>query len=140
MKLSEIFEEIEVRPTAFLLLGPPKSGKSQWAEEKIKRTLDIVNLNIENYSDIEIRSDIFESCLDNKDNFIYEGFALKDYRVEKLLNKIKEKGYRVTLVHFNGSLNEDIKNIKKINKKIELIYEKFKDKFDNIIEVNNGHT
>lgn len=138
MKLSTILEEIEVRPAAYILLGPPKSGKTDWAKKKIKKNISIVNLNINNFKDIEIRSSILEDCLNKGKSFIYEGVALKDYRIEKLINKIKSKKYIIYLVKFDKKINEDYKVDKKLIKKIDFIYNQFKDKFDNIIEVNNG--
>ena len=137
MKLSDILQETKARPVAYILIGMPKSGKSTWATNKIKKNFGLVNLNIDKYEDIELRSDIFEHCLDSKKDFIYEGIALKDYRIEKLLARIKDNNYRTVLVYFKESLKEDleIKNINKLKKKIDYIYSTFKDKFDNIIEV-----
>lgn len=133
-----LIESIEIQPQAYLLLGPPKCGKSAWAEAQSKCNGGIFNLNIDKFSNKEERSSVFERCLIKGTPFIYEGFALKDYRIEKLINKIKSNGYKITLVHFDAALNEGIKNISKIEEKISLIYDEFKDKVDEIIEVKNG--
>jgi uncharacterized protein YaaW (UPF0174 family) len=75
--------------------------------------------------------------LSSKKDFIYEGIALKDYRIEKLLSKIKDNNYKTVLVYFGKSLVEDleIKNIDKLEEKIVNLYNMFKDKFDDVIEV-----
>ena len=137
MKLSKILTETKTRPVAYILIGMPKSGKSTWAENRIKKNFNIVNLDINKYEDMEIRSDIFENCLLSGHDFIYEGIALKDYRIEKLISKIKDNNYKTVLVYFKESLVEDteVKNINKLRKKIAYIYDMFKDKFDDVIEV-----
>ena len=146
MKLTSILKQIESRPKAIILIGPPKSGKTRWLEEyqQKNKLSNYINLNIDAFNAPEERAVMLSSCLENKSNFIYEGVVLKEDRISKLIEKVKKNNYCVRLVYIKKNLttlleNNDDKNfdvkLKKLYKKSEDIYIKFKDKVDWVTEV-----
>ena len=145
MKLNSIIENIKIRPKAILLFGPPYSGKTKWLEEYIKKNKysDFINLNISEYKTPKDRSKSLDKCLEDKNNFIIEGIALKNDRIDSLLNKLNENNYRIYAAYINRDLEELLENIEDISKynikkiyyKIEDIIKEIKDKVDKVIEV-----
>lgn len=146
MKLGSILPQIEVRPRAIIVLGPPKCGKTEWLTEYAERNKihNYINLNIGAFNNTEERSVMLSSCLENKESFIYEGIVLKEDRIMNLIDKIRKNGYQVCLAHVNKSLEEliienDDKEFEpkliELHRKSRDIFSRIKDKFDKVIEV-----
>jgi len=147
MKLTEILTSVKPRPRAYILMGAPSSGKTHWAESYMKknRLFRCHNLNIGDFLGKEERNGMLEECIEKGHNFIFEGLALKEDRFQGILDKLKASNYKTFLVYVNRDLEtitendkgrNSLKTIRKLIEKNELLFNEFKDKFDEAIEVN----
>jgi len=133
-KLSNVFEDVKVRPLGIIVMGGPKSGKSTWVSNYIKsvRIKKFENLSIDVFKSTEERSLVLEQTISEGKDFIYEGISLKLDRIESFIDKLKTNGYRIKVVLIENTAAKNMFNsdIKKIYDKNDQLLEQIKDKVD----------